>query len=1029
MDPENETAIGEPMLYGDFYTKVYLPMFSEHYERMKVTEFTLLSLRISPEVGPSYETPSSSGSSVSREVTLSTEAQAGDEGEHEQQLEPQETYQQTRAERILYYWLRGEFNISTDLINATHIELREAVIGLDDLVILDRFDHAVLLLGIEPEWYSELSDFKTFVRSKITSMREKIVAPGNRKAFLLLTGVLGASSLLYFAYTLLKKGRMEAQSSNESGDYRTSYTTKVHVVPKGKVSNRPYIRNNAKAQAGQHAEDVVTKIMPSMTRIRNSKISVNALQLFGQIFLLPFHFIELTEDDEVCVLQYNTGEVFYMRFDQIKSHRVGTQDLAIVHLGAHVKPGPNILKHIVTAGQQGKRTNDVDTNLLRVTEDFTAHRYVLSAKLISLVGQHISYPSLVPAQPEYRLAHFWEYSCGRTDKFCGALLVNMEHNFQKRIIGMHVAGACSQNISWAEPICRETIDEAINANKWSQVDVVAEETFSSGKYKVLPEGDVKSRPILPPTGFAVVGFAPANQSVQLPTKTDIKPSRIHRLAYEPVTAPSVLSPRDPRLKVKKSTLFSNGFDKYSRKVIPFPKEVHDHVVESLSQEIMRMEPAVEERRVRSVDEAINGVFSNRETLERIKYMDHINFDSSPGFPYMHERKPGEKGKRFLFREKEDQTLEMSNPQLIARLRQRTSNAKHGKRIFSPWIDQLKDERRAHAKIENGETRTFCMAPTDYIILFRQYFMDFCGAFYKNHTNTFHAVGINVDGPEWTKMYMHLVQNGEYGFAGDYKQFDGIAHNDAQMALCDIINEWYGDPWDSENARVRRVLISEGIYTLSLVGNCYYYVPQGVNSGNPATVILDSFVNQYYLRCAYRLLLQEHGRDDLSSMDSYRKLVRSVSYGDDNINLVSEQLDNYYNLITVSGKLAEYGVTYTSADKTKSLDECEPIIHISEMTFLKRSFSAHPNYPSFFRAPIDKKTIQELTNWIRDGQDEVESTMTNLTTSLHYAYHWGPQYYEEHKNRINQALTSLKLLPLTLPYKDLDKEWLSLHWNG
>jgi hypothetical protein len=189
------------------------------------------------------------------------------------------------------------------------------------------------------------------------------------------------------------------------------------------------------------------------------------------------------------------------------------------------------------------------------------------------------------------------------------------------------------------------------------------------------------------------------------------------------------------------------------------------------------------------------------------------------------------------------------------------------------------------------------------------------------------------------------------------------------------------------------------------------------------------VNQYYLRCAYRLLLQEHGRDDLSSMDSYRKLVRSVSYGDDNINLVSEQLDNYYNLITVSGKLAEYGVTYTSADKTKSLDECEPIIHISEMTFLKRSFSAHPNYPSFFRAPIDKKTIQELTNWIRDGQDEVESTMTNLTTSLHYAYHWGPQYYEEHKNRINQALTSLKLLPLTLPYKDLDKEWLSLHWNG
>nr|WPR18585.1 MAG: RNA-dependent RNA polymerase [Chemarfal virus 246] len=272
--------------------------------------------------------------------------------------------------------------------------------------------------------------------------------------------------------------------------------------------------------------------------------------------------------------------------------------------------------------------------------------------------------------------------------------------------------------------------------------------------------------------------------------------------------------------------------------------------------------------------------------------------------------------------------------------------------------------------------------------------------------------------------MKLTEVGTRGFAGDYKQFDGTVHSEAQFAFCDIVNEWYGDAYDSENAMVRRVLMSESVYTLSLVGNCFYYVKQGVNSGNPATVIIDSFVNQYYLRCAYRLLMLENGEIDKANMDAYRKYVRSISNGDDNINMVDCNIRDIYNLQTVAEVLEGFGIIYTSADKTKNILECDPIEDISDMTFLKRHFMPDPDYSSLIRSPIDKKTIQELVNWIRESGDDEEAMYENLATSLRFAYHWGPQYYEEHRRKINNGLDAIGKRRLDLPYADLNQKWLA-----
>jgi hypothetical protein len=786
---------------------------------------------------------------------------------------------------------------------------------------------------------------------------------------------------------------------------------------------------NAQTQSyDQNMEETMnTRIIPAICKLVSpDKIIVNAFQLYGHVFIVPYHFIDDLCDEDIIEVIFSSGEKCNIMFNFQRMKRIGDRDLALCDFGSRIRPGKDLRHHFCTESDLSLKIRRMPVELVHMQDKFVVYRHGMEADLKTTKcedGGMLTYNGTQNTgdKNEYFMTRFWEYLFPTRKGMCGSVIIKAYAGAQRRIVGFHVAGTKDADIGWAEPITIELLQQAIEECEFLQPAVIAEAEFGFENYRVVAREEVQSTPIEPPDGYEIVGYAPKGQSIQMPTKTDIRESEIFDKVYRHVTEPSVLSPKDTRMKQQRKTLFTNGFEKYARETLPFPKNIHNEVIESLEQDCLLMKPVCA-KKVRTELEAMNGVFKNEKTNERYEYMEHINWDSSPGYPFIFERPNGAHGKRYLFSEENDRYA-IKNETLRKRIDLRISEAKRGKRIFSPWVDQLKDERRSLAKIEKGETRTFCMAPVDYVIVFRMYFMDFCAAFYNSHVESFHTVGIDAESPKWTKMFQKLTEVGEYGFAGDYKQFDGTAHNDAQMAFCEIVNKWYGDHEDSINARVRRVLISEGIYTLSLVGNCFYYVPQGVNSGNPATVILDSFVNQYYLRCAYRVIFDELEMYPKSNMDTYRKLVRSYSNGDDNINMVDSSIRDYYNLYNVALALKDFGIVYTSADKTKALEDVQPTEHISEMTFLKRAFLPHHNYPQFMLAPIDKKTIQELTNWIRDCQDTEQAMRENLETSLRFAYHWGPQYYGQHKNLINEALHTKGMMGITTQYESLNKLWL------
>lgn len=1049
MDPmaEGRSKNGEEMEYKQFYP-LFLKSFGPHLKRMESETFDLLPLE--------------------EESTI--EGQSGET----------EIIVPTFAERTTWTLIATE-QANDELIKSiTHIPVWER-----QLEIIKSFPDSEERYKekyqefLENTLVEEIQTIRDQLKGKMIKMRDVFIDPANKKVFIIITALLGSATAIYFFYKYMRKGKPEDltvddQGSNESGDYRTKWATKRVVMTRPLKQQDPnkfysaqdqmtYVEEKnlmkqeklhnkmirimiqagtdqrhintitknfqkmknayVEAQMGDQALEEIIRhsILPSLCVITDPLgRTINALQLYSYTFMIPHHYAAALTDDDTLEIAFAGGaKPCHVSFRTHLSHRMRDRDICLVSFGSRVKPGKDIRKHFATDNDLGKKLRDQPIEIINMQEKYIVYRYALTADLKTMTKtdpQALKYFST----NQYQLATFWEYFYPSRKGFCGSLIVNSAKGAQRRILGFHVAGTKNDTIGWAEPVTREMIDEAILEAKFLQPSIIIESQFGFDQYKVLDREEVKRVPIQPPDCFDVVGFAPATQSIQMPTKTDIRKTLLHDLVYTHTSEPAVLDPKDERMLVAKSSLFVNGFDKYARSTKPFPAWVHDNVILSLRDDCLLMKD-INGRQVRTREEAINGVYSDKETGERFDYLDHINFDSSPGYPYVFERPQGAHGKHFLFEEK-DNYRTIIHGGLDKRITERIEQGEQGQRIFSPWVDQIKDERRSLAKVAAGETRTFCMAPVDYVITFRMYFMDFCAAFYNSHVDSFHTVGIDAESPTWTRMYNKLVEVGDTGFAGDYKQFDGIAHNDAQLAFCAIVNDWYGDKPGSANAMMREVLCSEGAYTLSLVGNCFYYVPQGVNSGNPATVIIDSFVNQYYLRCAFRMIMSEEN-PSICSMDDYRKYVRSFSNGDDNINMVNVKIQQYYNIRTVAAALSDFGVIYTSADKTQDMSKVAPIEHISEMTFLKRAFVPHETYNNLMKAPIDKKTIQELVNWIREGQDHEEAMYENLRTSLHFAYHWGTQYYDTHLGKINIALQQLGKPSLTKPYLDHDQMWL------
>lgn len=778
-----------------------------------------------------------------------------------------------------------------------------------------------------------------------------------------------------------------------SGDERTKQMAKKVVktgVPEGSSDiNAMQVVNN--------------KVIPNLVRVKrvvdDLSMEMNAFGIMDRIYMLPKHFffhkgkVLSNESNSAVIYVMRGGEWIPVPFDQKCLFVHPDKDMALYMF-------PSSLSAV-------KKVNH-----LFVKEEMLSAKSTFEGQLIVLNDNPVCKQLLVnaiDAPVTSANEHFnivmrtgWMYKANTLAGECGGILVAFDGALPLKLVGMHVAGKCNDSMGFAEVVSQEVLDYMTNKLLCKhRVNLI--EGVQLPEYQCSPQALEKIH-ISPNGDFTILGLVPKKEAVWQPFKTNIKPSLIYEKVREHVTEPSVLHPSDPRLDEPVSPLL-NGISKYGSIQKPFPLED----MEAAKRYLLNMIGHLNRKyaRLLTAEEVING-------NEHVKFLDAMNMQSSPGYPYVLEKKKG-KGKTWMF-QGEPGTYEVNHIGLSDRLSRREYFAKQGIRIESIWLDCLKDERRTIEKVKKGSTRVFTIPPTDYTMLARKYFLMFCVAFYDARLMFPSAVGIDCESFEWSEMYHKLRSKGNKGFDGDFSAFDGTMDPILMRMVIDVINEWYSDR--TENQRVRVVLGDEMIHTVQMATNCAYMTHRGNPSGNPLTVVINSMVNMAYMYIMWRLIMRVEGRYDI--VNHFERKVVFFVYGDDNIVSVSKDVEHLYNFESVSRMFSLFGYRYTAADKSSTYLTKK----LSELTFLKRGFRQHPLKHAIWMPIMKLDTIYELCNWIRESDDDVAATLENLDDALKFAYFHGEIFFNQLAEKVNEALKEIRLPGIPYSFGDLEEAFLS-----
>ena len=575
---------------------------------------------------------------------------------------------------------------------------------------------------------------------------------------------------------------------------------------------------------------------------------------------------------------------------------------------------------------------------------------------------------------QYTIRDRYEYRGLETkDGDCGAILMGVSSGIARKILGLHVAGACGFGVSSpfnATDIMRALTEISLSAQVKVDWSPILKEV-GTAEHVTLPEGNFT------PVGKSL--FAVSN-----PSKTSLRPSAVHGAIAPVTTMPSALHP--VKVDGKRVDPMMQGLKKAGH-IPPFLDEIRLAACINDVERIVNSNIDPDHSRVLTDMEAISGI-------EEDPFVTPINRKSSPGFPYTKEK--GGMPRKMKWLGSEDYKYD---PELKETVDKMIEDARNNKRTPVVWTDTLKDERRPIAKVKIGKTRVFSAGPMHYTLAFRKYFLGFAAHCAKNRIDNEISIGTNVYSHDWTRTAKRLCSKGDKVIAGDFSNFDGTLLIQILSDVVEIINKFYND--GADNAQIRRVLWKEIVNSVHLNGDNVYLWTHSQPSGCPITAILNSLFNSISMRYVWMSVMPQ----EYQTMRAFNKHVSMVSYGDDNCVNISDEVIELFNQLTIADGYAAIGMTYTDEEKSGVMI---PHRTISEISYLKRRFVWDEREHQFL-APLDIGVVLEMVNWVRGDFDHEERTTDNLETSafelsLHgketFA-HWTAQYREASRNFVNR----------------------------
>jgi hypothetical protein len=319
----------------------------------------------------------------------------------------------------------------------------------------------------------------------------------------------------------------------------------------------------------------------------------------------------------------------------------------------------------------------------------------------------------------------------------------------------------------------------------------------------------------------------------------------------------------------------------------------------------------------------------------------------------------------------------------------------------------------------GKTRVFSAGPQHFVIAFRKYFLPFSAWIMHNRIDNEIAVGTNPHSWDWNDIAIRMMSKGDKIIAGDFGNFDGSLNAQILWGIFwDIFVPWLNQVCDitsdegQDNLKVCAGLWTHIVHSVHIFGNNVYMWTHSQPSGNPFTVIINSLYNSIIMRVVWQYVMEEK-QPKWRTMNHFNEYVSMISFGDDNLLNIADEVIDIFNQVTISEAMSKIGHEYT--DETKS-GEMVPCRKLEEVGFLKRGFKFDRLLQRWI-SPLKKSVIYEMLNWSRKGVNPTDITMSNLDVAFREIVYHGRKEYEELLAAIQKNVGLLPTRPRILTFEE------------
>jgi hypothetical protein len=688
---------------------------------------------------------------------------------------------------------------------------------------------------------------------------------------------------------------------------------------------------------------------------------------------------------EKVEVYYNAGEdeSVELQPDFVKIH--ADRDLAIIRF-KDCQPHKDFYKHLPEKMIDVKTEGPGRVTILKGDRCYVKGSYMVPRTRKTTLGGSVQGYYVVGAQGE--------------DGECGAPYVLFNPAFDKKLVGIHIAG--NNYDSLVAPILRSDIDEAreFNAENATKDEIMISNCIETD---IMIPGETGTS-IKPDFGYFHPGMrvvGKSNTNFTFPGATQLAKTPIAKGAhcngiwmkppYPLTTAPAKLRPgidsegieRDP-LKLSLRKLLGK------RTKLP-PPEIGDMDVWD---GVFPDDMFKHELKLLTIEEAVFGVPEIN--------LPGIDISTSSAFPFSAH---GIKREELI-----NKDTKFIHPCIRKAVEYRITEALAGRIVPMVAIGTLKDETRPLDRVDKFYTRIFENGELDHLIFCRMAIGAIMIAVEKCRTGDI-QVGLNPYSSHWRILYERMIRFG--------KQMKNIVDHD--VSGWDLNYVFYIAHHYVRQLRKRGIITDENwlcIIFSALISSFSVYIVIGTmvvwTTIMPSGCLVTSFFNSILNSVKHRIIFKRQSREQFGFPLKFENHNELLVFGDDDNHSIDPEILNWFNgqIIAEQAKLLfnhEHTDSLKSAIIPRGRSE-------DEIVFLQRKYV---NRDGHIMAPLNPESLISMTQWVRKSKEfSVEHQfMLNAHNALMEWSQHGKKEFEKHKAILNVFLRAAHQPQFTKEYVD------------